>query len=231
MIGTLSLALVTLLTALPSFGGVITSTLPSTVPGLSIPNAHSIDQFIYRGNQPLDKVSELKRFGISDVIIIKQDIKGEVPQERASLNSLQIHSYYIPMRWNISTPVQSCEETVEAVNLALSLRAQNRKIYIHCSAGEDRTGLVSGLLRMQLQSWSAQKAFTDEMCAHGYADSSNGKPPKVVQQILQNLNPIFLLLSKSLSAGRPLSKDLCRNAQDASLNAPSAQLSCKKNRI
>ena len=209
-------------------GSVFAGERPSSVPGLSIGNAHAVDTSgrILRGHEPGGKVSELAQLGVTDVVVLKPDLHGEIFRERQELTADRIQSYSIPMHWDISTPTLTCEQTVEAVNLILSLRARNKKVFFHCTSGEDRTGLIAGLLRMQTQNWSARRAFEQEMCANGYGDGSPAKPQKIDALIQKNLTPIFLLLSKNLNSNSFLRKEACANIGDANLQKAAIELNC-----
>ena len=90
------------------------------VDGLTIPNSHQVDKDgnVFRGRQPEKLVDELAHIGITNVIIFKNDVKGEVVKEIGELNRLGIKSHHIPFRWKQYPSMQeACEQIVEAISI------------------------------------------------------------------------------------------------------------------
>ncbi|MES2526755.1 MAG: dual specificity protein phosphatase family protein [Bdellovibrionota bacterium] len=200
---TLLFALMTL--SLSSFAGV---------PGLTIPNSHQVDKGgnVFRGRQPEKLVDELAHIGISDVIIFKNDVKGEVVKEIAELNRLGIKSHHIPFRWKQYPSMQeACEQIVEAISIIKKVKAVNGKVFLHCTAGEDRTGTVMGLYRMMSEKMSQAQVFRGEMCPRGFSDGNPHKPKAVTSAIEAELTPLFVTLAGKIEKGETLSKASCKN--------------------
>ena len=55
----------------------------------------------------------------------------------------------------------------QAVSDILAAHAAGSVVVWHCTHGQDRTGLVSGLVGMQLLGWTKEEAWQD-MLAHGF---------------------------------------------------------------
>jgi protein tyrosine/serine phosphatase len=202
------------LIALPALAQ--TPELTSTVPGLTIRNSHTVaGRQIYRGSQPLTKVKELKPFGITDVLIIKNQTKNEVDTEISALNDLGIRSTVIPLNWQDPDLKKTCTQVVEAVKTLQAFKQNQSKAYFHCTAGEDRTGLVAALFRMVDQGWNTQKAFRQEMCGHGYSDGNPNKPQNVINLIEKNLTPVFMVLSRQLDQTGKLDARACASLSTA----------------
>lgn len=206
-----------LLALIPSLALASLSPFESTVNGISIANTHEVISGVLRGSEPAKKVAELKDFGIDEVIIFKSQTKTEVDDELLALQTLGIKSHHIPFKWKqLESAQAACEQLVDA--LAIIRRAQRNKkdIFFHCTVGEDRTGMLAGLLRMQEEGLSADEAFRDEMCANGYADGNPKKPWHVANAIHQELTPLFFALAAKIEAGETLTKKSCRGlAPDA----------------
>lgn len=174
------------------------------VDGLTIGNAFQVDKEgnVFRGKEPKSKVEELAHIGISDVIIFKNQVKTEVDEEIAALADLGITSHHIPFRWkNYPSMIEACEQTVEALNIIRKVKAKNGKVFFHCTAGEDRTGMLAGLYRMLTENISQQKAFHEEMCERGYSDGNVHKPALVTGAIEKELTPLFIALSEKIKNG------------------------------
>ena len=188
--------------------------------GLSIPNSFQVDRtgHVYRGREPKAQVKELKNLGITDVIIFKNDVRGEVAKEEMALKDLGIASHTIPFRWkDFPSMVEACEQTVDALNLIQSIKNKNDKVYFHCTAGEDRTGMLAGLYRMLDENLTREQTFREEMCPRGYSDGNPNKPFMVSGAIQRELTPLFIALSEKIEKGEwksgKLSKASCRNIQ------------------
>jgi hypothetical protein len=186
------------------------SPFPSTVEGLSIPNAHLVGKSqgeVYRGMSPDGKARELHDLGITDVLVFKDDFKNEVKDEVAELvaggfEASQVHN--IPFYWNKVDSFQAdCVQIIDGLKLLqAAYSTPGKKIYFHCTVGEDRTGLLAGLFRMANEPVSARKAFDEEMCLNGYEAGDPTKPDNVNQVIFENLTPIYLKMAMLIESGK-----------------------------
>ena len=188
------------------------------VDGLTIPNSHQVDKDgnVFRGRQPEKLVDELAHIGITNVIIFKNDVKGEVVKEIGELNRLGIKSHHIPFRWKQYPSMQeACEQIVEAISIIRDVKKVNGKTFLHCTAGEDRTGAVMGLYRMMSEKMSMNQVFRGEMCPRGYSDGNSHKPRNVTSAIEAELTPLFVTLAGKVERGEmklgTLSKASCKN--------------------
>lgn len=180
-------------------GGLALPTLASThVPLESIGNVHTLreDGRILRGATPEGRAQLLKDNGVTDVLIFRERKKDHAESEKKELRSLgytneQIH--YIPMRWRKLAAFQkNCEQVITALKVISDVENNpNKKLYIHCTMGEDRTGMISGLYRILFQNWSAEKAYQQEMCKRGFADANPRKPIEVAEAINESLKDLY----------------------------------------
>lgn len=195
------------------------------VDGLTIPNSHQVDKEgnVFRGRQPEKKVDELAHIGITDVIIFKNDVKGEVAKEITELNRLGIKSHHIPFRWKQYPSMQeACEQIVQAITIIRDVKKVNGKSFLHCTAGEDRTGTVMGLYRMMTEKMTQAQVFRSEMCPRGFSDGNPHKPKAVTSAIEAELTPLFVTLAGKVEKGElkinTLSKASCKNLQVVKTN-------------
>lgn len=174
------------------------------VDGLTIPNSFEVDKSgnVFRGKEPRTLVDELAHIGITDVIIFKNEVKDEVQKEVAALKELGIKPHHIPFRWKqFNSMVEACEQTVEALNTIHKVKQVNGKVFFHCTAGEDRTGMLAGLYKMLEEKASAAHVFKGEMCSRGYSDGNPHKPGMVTGAIQKELTPLFIALSAKVESG------------------------------
>jgi len=212
------------LTLVPTLALASLSPFASTVAGITIANSHEVVPGILRGSQPLKKVSELKDYGIDEVIIFKSQTKTEVDEQLVALKDLAIKSHHIPFKWKgLESPQVACEQIVKALQIIRRAQKANRTVFFHCTVGEDRTGVLAGLLRMEVDRISTDSAWTSEMCANGYADGNPKKPWNVASAIHQELTPLFFALAAKVEAGETLNKASC-----AGLSPKPVTRTCKK---
>lgn len=220
-------------------GDLTLRTLHSThAPLESIGNVHSlrVDHRILRGASPEGRVILLKENGVTDVLIFRDGSGPHNANEKKELASVgykdsQVH--HIPMSWkNVSSFEESCRKTVAALKVMNAVEQDSsRKLYIHCTMGEDRTGLISGLYRMIFQSWSTNQAYQQEMCTRGFAESSPHKPPHVVNTVNASLKTLFIRMAALIESGQlskdSLNPDVCvKSNTELKLRSPIAE-SCK----
>jgi len=181
----------------------------STVRGLTIGNAHVVGgnsrAQIIRGSAPLGKADELARFGVDEVLIIKNETRNEVQREISELVAAGIPRSsikHIPYRYvDLESFSVACRQTIDALRFILTAQSRGRTVFYHCTAGEDRTGLVSALIRMLTQRVSTSDAFKGEMCENGFEAGNRNKPRQVVAAIRQELTPLFLHLAMKIRDG------------------------------
>ena len=184
-----------------------------------IPNFEKVDKEgnVFRGKEPkkVGAVDALAAFGITDVVIFKNDIKGEVVKEIAELDGHKIASYEIPFKWKEIDFNVACLQVVEALNIIQKVKSEDGKVLFHCTAGEDRTGLLAGTYKMITEKISAQTAFEKEMCAKGYSDGNPGKFGMVTGPIQKGLTPLFLAFAERIESGKikagKISKSVCKD--------------------
>jgi protein tyrosine/serine phosphatase len=185
---------------------------PSTVTGLNIRNSHEITPHIFRSAQPNRLISEVVEFGFSDVIIFKNEVKNEVQKQISFLELHEVRHHHIPFPWkDVTNPEETCLQVIDALEIINRVEKQNGKVLVHCTAGEDRTGLLMGLIRMQKESMRLEEVFAEEMCAKGYADGNTKKPRQVTGPIHKALTPLFIALAQKIENGESLNRKSCKN--------------------
>ncbi|MNS90680.1 hypothetical protein D3C72_1247410 [compost metagenome] len=215
----------------------------AAVDGVSISNAHVVFQnqnsTIFRGKAPANKsqYQELINLGVTEFIIFKNDVKGEVEKEISQLQSMGIQRNsisHIPFLWKDITDFKSaCEMTIEALQKIEVAVQDGKNLYFHCTAGEDRTGYLAGLWGLWADTYpSLKKSFNEELCARGYEAGNPNKPYRgVVSKIRETLTPTYLkmavLLHQARTEGRGLDSALCQTEPDLqSLKISSQQYKC-----
>lgn len=191
------------------------SPFPSTQAGLSIPNAHALDTqngLILRGMRPRTKneILELRKLGVSDVLVFRATHADDTStqEEMSQLVNSGInskHLFFIPFPWKEmkNDSITYCLQTLAALRLMHEIaQDKSRSLFFHCTVGEDRTGYLAALYRIFFHQWSFERAWKEEMCAHGYADGNPEKPAFVTKTIHKNITPLFHGMLSLVSSGK-----------------------------
>lgn len=124
------------------------------VPGVM--NAASIAMNLYRGAQPsLDGFAGLNKLGI-DIVVDFRDEASQIKLEKKSVESQGMKFVSVPWRGD-SLPTHD-----ELVTFFKLLRDNpDKKIFIHCEYGKDRTGVMSAIYRIAVEHWSADQSIAE----------------------------------------------------------------------
>jgi tyrosine-protein phosphatase SIW14 len=122
----------------------------------AIDNFMEVKEGVYRGARPgIDGLKTLKSLGVKTIVNLDDDYDAIAEEDeearRLGINmvSIPISSYWYPKD----------EQVNEAL---LMLNDQNYyPLFVHCMHGEDRTGLIVGLYRVEFQNWTAKKAWRE----------------------------------------------------------------------
>ncbi len=177
----------------------------------SAPQKIAGTESLYRGSAPLGKADKLFEENIQHVIIFKNELRGEVQQEieellAAGYSRKQIH--HIPMEWKKINFSKSCKQTIAALKVMISAEAKGENSFVHCTVGEDRTGMIAGLAHMLISGNSTEETFAGELCENGYSDGDRQKPASVVNEIENGLTPLFFAMGKLIEGNKLTSDNL-----------------------
>ncbi len=124
-----------------------------------IPNFGQVDSILFRGGQPNDEgFAALAHMGVKIVV----DARGNQADEQRKLEALGMQ--YVAIPWHCPWP----RDEVFAQFLSLLQTNPGKKVFVHCSLGEDRTGMMVAAYRMAVEGWSTDEAMK-EMRAYGFS--------------------------------------------------------------
>jgi len=138
---------------------------PARVPAVRIPldgvpNAGQVTPTLFRGAQPTrEGVHALAASGIAIVVDLR--IEGNRVAEKDSVSREGMR--YVGIPWNCHNP----SDAIVAQFLQVVRENPEKKIFVHCEHGVDRTGLMIATYRMANQGWTSEQA-QQEMVAYGY---------------------------------------------------------------
>jgi hypothetical protein len=124
-----------------------------------IPDFGEVTPTLFRGAQPRKHGFEaLAKLGIQIVV----DLRGDRDGERKEVTALGMQ--YVPMHWQCSYP----KDRIFADFLILIRKNPDKKIFVHCRVGDDRTGMMIAAYRMAELGWTPKQAM-DEMTKYGFS--------------------------------------------------------------
>lgn len=157
--GTLWLLAVALFVSLPAAAQNAAAARPAeklTVAGL--PNLGKIHENLYRGGQPeggADAYRKLKAMGIEIVVNFRND-SDDVEAERAQVEALGMRFVSIP--WS---GFRHPDNRQVAEFLQLLRANRDKKIFVHCRRGAERTGVMVAAYRISAQGWTPEQALEE----------------------------------------------------------------------
>lgn len=215
------------------------SNMPSTFTDIQLPNAHLVTKNVIRGMAPRNSadLDELIGVGVTDFLIFKIDTNGDVAHEIELLQEKGINEKnitHLDFPWKDITDFKPiCEMTIDALKKIEQAEKNNRKIFFHCTVGEDRTGYLAGLYKIYRQNLKTEEVFENELCDKGYEAGNPKKGMNVVVKIRESLTPAFLTMTEIIKTAKKnnvvLSKKFCDGAE---LNIVEAKkFKCKKSKL
>jgi hypothetical protein len=122
-----------------------------------IPNFGQATPTLYRGGQPSAEGFEtLARMGIAIVVDT-----GRSKRDQTLIKKLGMT--YVSLPWYCPFP----KDKVFAQFIKITRENPDKKIFVHCRLGDDRTGMMIAAYRMGQQGWTAKEA-KQEMHEFGY---------------------------------------------------------------
>lgn len=127
-----------------------------------IPNFREVEPGLYRGGAPgTEGVAYLKALGVKTIVTLDDRQPENLAEANASA-AVGIREVTAPLSgfwWPTENRVNRALEALEDPAL--------RPIFVHCQHGQDRTGLVVGLYRVEANRWQPAHAY-EEMKELGF---------------------------------------------------------------
>lgn len=168
------------------------------VPGVA--NFGEVTPTLFRGAQPTERGFEnLSKMGIAIVVDLREG--GEVQREEKEVTANGMK--FVAISWNCRDP----KDEYFAKFLTLLRENPGKKVFVHCHAGVDRTGMMIASYRMADQGWTAEESL-QEMKSFGLSmfhrvicspiESYEAKFPSVL-----STNAAFQFAQKAAAAAPP----------------------------
>jgi tyrosine-protein phosphatase SIW14 len=126
-----------------------------------VPNFGQVTPALFRGAQPSEVGFEsLAKMGVEVIVDLRQGAEAEREQKQVAALGMR----FVGIPWRCTEP----RDVDFAKFLALLEDNPRKKIFVHCRAGVDRTGMMIASYRMAEQGWTAAEAL-GEMKAFGFS--------------------------------------------------------------
>ena len=135
---------------------------PANMPGIR--NFGRVTPMLYRGGDFMPNgVESIVHLGVRTVISLRTHSRHGEPDSCAA-HGIAYHLF--PML-SASTPDSAAMDSVLDI-----IRNAKAPVYIHCTAGELRTGTVCALYRVRVQGWSRDRAWAEQK-AYGFGPADH----------------------------------------------------------
>ncbi len=125
-------------------------------------NFERVTEALYRGAQPTEKgFLELKEKFHMDIVVNLRNEERESEAEGRLVNKLGM--CYVSMRWD---PAQAPDTGLVARFLQVISNNPDKKIFVHCHYGADRTSVMVAAFRLAMQAWTKTQAFEEMHGCH-----------------------------------------------------------------
>jgi tyrosine-protein phosphatase SIW14 len=126
-----------------------------------LPNLGEVTPTLYRGAQPTGKGFEnLAKMGIGIVVDLRDGNEGKFEEKEVTQSGMK----FVAIPWRCGSP----KDDDFAKFLTVVRDNSDKKVFVHCRLGVDRTGMMVAAYRMNEQGWTAAEAL-QEMKAFGFS--------------------------------------------------------------
>lgn len=135
---------------------------------VGLPNFGEVTPNLFRGGQPgVDGLEALKKMGVNIVVDMRSTRSAH---EEAVVSKLGMQ--YVAIPWHCPFPA----DPVFARFLKVIEENPDKKIFVHCRLGDDRTGMAIASYRIAEEGWSADEAL-NEMKMFGFSPAHHAICP------------------------------------------------------
>lgn len=176
------------------FGAIGVSPAQSEPPnfGVVVPDG------IYRGGQPTaSDLKFLSKLGVRTIVKLNHiGLEGE----RRQAERLGMKFFSLPLNPSSIGEAESCAGVAEAVAILSDRSAW--PVYVHCTYGRDRTGLVVGAYR-ELVEGAPWSSVDEELACYGHGASKRRSYPQISRELKNRLPQCSDEIERALSGRAP----------------------------
>jgi tyrosine-protein phosphatase SIW14 len=121
-----------------------------------IPNFVNVEPGLYRGGTPgAAGIAELQALGVRTIVNL-DDRSGPNREELAEATAAGIREIQVPMSGFFAPSNARANRALAALE-----DPSLRPVFVHCAHGQDRTGLIMGLYRVEAEKWAPAQAYAE----------------------------------------------------------------------
>lgn len=140
----------------------LTSLVDSILPKYTISSIEKVNDSFYRGSSPsVADFPKLAEKGIKKILNLRCINQKEFEQLSQEAKKYGMNYVNIPIGW-----INFKKQIPDIMNVLKGISKEN-SLFVHCSCGIDRTGIVTLLERCMIEGMSSSRAFV-EMKSHGF---------------------------------------------------------------
>lgn len=141
---------------------------------LGVPNLSEVSPGVWRSAQP-ENAAEWRAVAALGVrTVIKLNFEDEGSDDPARALGLEVHDLGIEPAGDQDVFDNTFRRPdMSRVDEAVRLLLRGGGVLVHCTHGQDRTGLVVGIYRLEHDGWYKERAY-DEMLAMGFHPELHG---------------------------------------------------------
>lgn len=130
-----------------------------------VPNLEQVDPGVWRSGEPRSAAgwAYLKSLGIKTVVKLNYDTEGS---DQAAIDA-GLTVVYLPIPPENDLPSVFEKPNSDTIQKAVEQLAKGGGVLVHCTHGQDRTGIVVGIYRVVHDGWTKDAAWT-EMVNHNF---------------------------------------------------------------
>lgn len=119
-----------------------------------LPNLGKVNERLYRGGQPKDQgYAKLKELGVEIVVNLRNE-DDKIDGERGQVEALGMR--YVSIPWS---GFRNPDNRQVAEFLSLLRAHPEKKVFVHCRRGAERTGVMLAAYRITEQDWTPEQAL------------------------------------------------------------------------
>jgi protein tyrosine/serine phosphatase len=121
---------------------------------VDIENFGKVNDHFYRGSQPKGRnYEQLAALGVKTIVDLREDADREA---RTNAEYAGLRYINLPMKERSYPQADAATRFLETIN-----NEANWPVYVHCAGGRHRTGVMTAVYRMAVDSWNIDQAYKE----------------------------------------------------------------------